>query len=154
MNDYNEWFLVALDLPLKSLYNLCQTNKKLSEICQSERFWKFRLSREYPDEEKPDNYTYKEWYEFLIKHIHVVFVFTAHNDEDILHNFYIEMIKAFKNESEAIKFAKKYSVPGTGTEAGWGYSDTIYHADLKNHDELNIGEFLDTIAVSAVEMDI
>lgn len=38
---------IALDLPLRSLLNLCQTSSKYKKICNDENFWRQRLYKDY-----------------------------------------------------------------------------------------------------------
>ena len=40
--------LIAFNLPMKDLINLCKTSKLFSEICKDQVFWKRLLRRDYP----------------------------------------------------------------------------------------------------------
>jgi hypothetical protein len=46
----DELFLLAVELSLPDLFNLCSTSKQInSSICQNEKFWLFKLNKDFPD---------------------------------------------------------------------------------------------------------
>ena len=60
------WVLMALDLDLQALLNLCRTNKQFNDrICNSQQFWSQRISREYPNIDISEVKDYKELYKYL-----------------------------------------------------------------------------------------
>jgi len=64
MKDF--WLLMALDLELQGLLNLCQTSKEFNEkICNSQQFWARRISKEYPHIDISDVKDYKGLYRYL-----------------------------------------------------------------------------------------
>lgn len=55
---------VALQTPISDLSSLCIQNSTLRDICNSEEFWKIRLTNDLPGKWKLKNKTYKESYQF------------------------------------------------------------------------------------------
>lgn len=60
-----------IKLPYESILNICRTNKRLNDICKDPKFWKRKLSRDYPYEinedelDKLDPSLYRDKYEQL-----------------------------------------------------------------------------------------
>ena len=52
-------------LPPLDLINVCQINKNFSNVCDNEAFMKFKLTRDYPRQKKPNDQTQKRWYFWL-----------------------------------------------------------------------------------------
>lgn len=65
---------IAMNLEYKTLLNFCKTNKKFSNFCKKDGFWKLKLKHDYPDfnDIYEDSLTYREKYDSLYyrdKHI-------------------------------------------------------------------------------------
>lgn len=43
------WWQIALNLQIKDLFSLCNTNRSLTFICGDPYFWRQRLEQDYPD---------------------------------------------------------------------------------------------------------
>lgn len=56
------WWQIALNLPIHDLFSLCSTDRMLASICRDERFWRERILLEHPDLVIPSRYNAKQFY--------------------------------------------------------------------------------------------
>lgn len=63
-------FNVLVNLGLPDLLNLCQTSRRVYNICQDDTLWYQRIIREFPWEinSKPGGQTWEEWYIYVYNH--------------------------------------------------------------------------------------
>lgn len=64
---------IALNLNLRDLFNLCETNKKFNKICSSDFFWALKVRKNYPTkfDDKLDKMSYKDYYLSLLNTLYV-----------------------------------------------------------------------------------
>ena len=56
---------ILLDLDLPSLLKACQTNRKIAELCKDEGLWRKKINKDYNLAHKPDELTWKKYYQQL-----------------------------------------------------------------------------------------
>jgi hypothetical protein len=66
-----------INLPLKDLLYLCQTNSRINSLCQNEFLWMSRVQKEFPldDISLPFNTSWKQFYIDLYEHSYPINVF-------------------------------------------------------------------------------
>lgn len=62
-----EEYKILLNLPVQTLFNVCQINSNYRDICNSEDFWYKKLNFDFPGSivRKPPELTFKKYYEYL-----------------------------------------------------------------------------------------
>lgn len=58
-----------MNLNIKDILNVCQTNKKCNEICKNKNFWENKILNDFGkiNYDKPNDFSYLEWYKILSK---------------------------------------------------------------------------------------
>jgi hypothetical protein len=54
--DDQSLFQIAVNLPVAQLLKLCQSDKRMSTLCRSQRLWLTRLTRDYPQIDYRQNF--------------------------------------------------------------------------------------------------
>lgn len=83
--DNNLLRLIALDMDLPSLLNLCLSNKRLNrEVCENNHFWRTKLYKEYPETKGKifGNNVRKVYLSLVNKVYHAYYVFANNEGEN------------------------------------------------------------------------
>lgn len=85
---------ILINLPIKDLISLCQTNQKIHQVCLLDRLWTGRLRQEYPEFPIPPQVNLRNFYFRLLwlQSRAKIFRITA---KDILQNTHFKNVNTF-----------------------------------------------------------
>lgn len=106
-------YQIAVRVDLPTLTRLCQTEKRLSKICDDEIFWMNRAFRDY-GAHSPDSLTWKKFYEIASSHnVHLMRMNAIENNQ-------IDLVKVAMNRGANIN----WGIPLVEA-ARYGYVDIV-----------------------------
>lgn len=92
--------LIALELDLPTLINLCNTSKKFNDfICKDKLFWKNKLNKDYPNTRNKFSKDFRKIYTSLFNKKKNEYAIFRKSDEPI--DFFNIVVKNFEHDEEA-----------------------------------------------------